>query len=156
MQHAGGMLLPPVQTLVATLIFAKGKNANRIHHPPFCGSKIYHSVNSGISLKCNSNPPSPPSRFTKNAFSFYVCFRWASRCLVHRLQLYRYFRIAHFFLYIYTLYIEYIHANSGRDIFFPLSFFLSPFSKRRALFPAVSMDTVAFVCFLRNLKRIWE
>jgi len=28
MQHAGGMLLPPVQTLVATIIFAKGKNAN--------------------------------------------------------------------------------------------------------------------------------
>ena len=31
-QHAGGMLLPPVQTLVATIIFATGKNANRIHH----------------------------------------------------------------------------------------------------------------------------
>ena len=30
-QHAGGMLLPPVQTLVATIIFArKGKNANRV------------------------------------------------------------------------------------------------------------------------------
>ena len=28
MQYAGGILLPPVQKLVATLIFAKGKNAN--------------------------------------------------------------------------------------------------------------------------------
>jgi len=27
-QHAGGMLLPPVQKLVATLVFAKGENAN--------------------------------------------------------------------------------------------------------------------------------
>ena len=33
-QHADGMLLPPVQKLVATIIFAIGKNANRIHHPP--------------------------------------------------------------------------------------------------------------------------
>jgi len=34
MQHAGGMLLPPVQKLVATFIFALwGKNANRIPHP---------------------------------------------------------------------------------------------------------------------------
>jgi len=28
MQHAGGMLLPPVQKLVATSIFAIGENAN--------------------------------------------------------------------------------------------------------------------------------
>jgi hypothetical protein len=27
-QQSGGLLLPPVQTLVATLIFATGKNAN--------------------------------------------------------------------------------------------------------------------------------
>jgi len=27
-QYAGGILLPPVQKLVATLIFAKGENAN--------------------------------------------------------------------------------------------------------------------------------
>ena len=33
MHHAGGILLPPVQTLVATLIFAKGKNANRVRSP---------------------------------------------------------------------------------------------------------------------------
>ena len=32
-QHAGGMLLPPVQTLVATIIFALGKNANRVRSP---------------------------------------------------------------------------------------------------------------------------
>ena len=32
-QHAGGMLLPPVRKLVATIIFAKGENGNRIHHP---------------------------------------------------------------------------------------------------------------------------
>jgi len=29
MQHAGGMLLPPVQKLVATIIFAIGKNATK-------------------------------------------------------------------------------------------------------------------------------
>ena len=34
MQVSGGHLLPPVQKLVATIIFASGKNANRIHHPP--------------------------------------------------------------------------------------------------------------------------
>jgi len=28
-QHAGGMLLPPVQKLVATIIFAIGENANK-------------------------------------------------------------------------------------------------------------------------------
>ncbi len=28
MQHAGGVLLPPVRTLVASSIFAKGKNEN--------------------------------------------------------------------------------------------------------------------------------
>ena len=28
MQQSGGLLLPPVQTLVATIIFAIGKNAN--------------------------------------------------------------------------------------------------------------------------------
>ena len=28
MQYAGGILLPPVQTLVATFIFAMGENAN--------------------------------------------------------------------------------------------------------------------------------
>jgi len=28
MQQSGGLLLTPVQTLVATFIFAKGKNAN--------------------------------------------------------------------------------------------------------------------------------
>jgi len=34
MQYAGGILLPPVQTLVATIIFAKGKNANEsLTHP---------------------------------------------------------------------------------------------------------------------------
>ena len=33
-QHAGGMLLPPVQKLVATFIFASGKNANRVLYPP--------------------------------------------------------------------------------------------------------------------------
>ena len=32
-QGSGGALLPPVQTLVATLIFAKGKNANRVLLP---------------------------------------------------------------------------------------------------------------------------
>jgi len=34
MQHACGMLLPPVQKLVATIIFAKGKNANQIPPSP--------------------------------------------------------------------------------------------------------------------------
>jgi len=34
MQLSGGQLLPPVQKLVATIIFATGENANRIHHPP--------------------------------------------------------------------------------------------------------------------------
>jgi len=34
MQHAGGMLLPPVQKLVATIIFAKGKNAYQIPPSP--------------------------------------------------------------------------------------------------------------------------
>ena len=34
MQHPGGVLLPPVQTLVATSIFAKGENVYRIPHPP--------------------------------------------------------------------------------------------------------------------------
>ena len=34
MQQSGGLLLPPVQTLVATLIFAIGKNANEsLTHP---------------------------------------------------------------------------------------------------------------------------
>jgi len=34
MQMSSGHLLPPVQKLVATFIFApKGKNANRIPHP---------------------------------------------------------------------------------------------------------------------------
>ena len=28
MEHAGGMFLPPVQTLVATIIFATGESAN--------------------------------------------------------------------------------------------------------------------------------
>jgi hypothetical protein len=28
MQYAGGILLPPVQTLVATLIFGKAENVN--------------------------------------------------------------------------------------------------------------------------------
>ena len=32
-QGSGGALLTPVQTLVATLIFAKGKNANRVRSP---------------------------------------------------------------------------------------------------------------------------
>ena len=41
MQHAGGMLLPPVQKLVATIIFAKGKNANQI--PPSPPNKNRHS-----------------------------------------------------------------------------------------------------------------
>ena len=34
MQHAGGMLLSPVQKLMATIIFAKGKNANQIPPSP--------------------------------------------------------------------------------------------------------------------------
>jgi len=33
MQQSGGLLLPPVQTLVATTIFAEGKNANEPRHP---------------------------------------------------------------------------------------------------------------------------
>jgi hypothetical protein len=32
-QHPSGVLLPPVQKLVATFIFAFGENANRIPHP---------------------------------------------------------------------------------------------------------------------------
>jgi len=32
-QHPGGVLLPPVQTLVATLIFACGENVNRVLPP---------------------------------------------------------------------------------------------------------------------------
>ena len=39
-QHAGGMLLPPVQKLVATIVFAICENANKsllrfsfVHHP---------------------------------------------------------------------------------------------------------------------------
>ena len=32
MQHAGGMLLPPVQKLVATFIFATGESANESRH----------------------------------------------------------------------------------------------------------------------------
>ena len=43
-QHAGGMLLTPVQKLVATLIFAHtGKNANRIPNSP-PKRKVHHSV----------------------------------------------------------------------------------------------------------------
>jgi len=30
MQQSGGLLLPPVQKLVATIIFANGENANRV------------------------------------------------------------------------------------------------------------------------------
>ena len=33
MQQSGGLLLPPVRTLVASLIFAIGKNANRFRLP---------------------------------------------------------------------------------------------------------------------------
>ena len=32
-QVSGGHLQPPVRKLVATIIFALGENANRIHHP---------------------------------------------------------------------------------------------------------------------------
>ena len=32
---SGGQFLPPVQTLVATSIFAKGENANRVRSPIF-------------------------------------------------------------------------------------------------------------------------
>ena len=34
MQQSGGLLLPPVQTLVATVIFANGENANRVRPTP--------------------------------------------------------------------------------------------------------------------------
>ena len=33
MQYAGGILLSPVQTLVTTIIFAEGENANEPRHP---------------------------------------------------------------------------------------------------------------------------
>jgi len=33
MQMSGGHLLPPVQTLVATIIFATGENASRLPYP---------------------------------------------------------------------------------------------------------------------------
>ena len=33
MQQSGGLLLTPVQTLAATLIFAIGENANRLLYP---------------------------------------------------------------------------------------------------------------------------
>jgi hypothetical protein len=42
MQHAGGMLLPPVQTLVATAIFAEGKNATKSgRYLRFCSNQIW-------------------------------------------------------------------------------------------------------------------
>jgi hypothetical protein len=37
MQYASGILLPPVQTLVATIIFAKGENAKNPSHSCFRG-----------------------------------------------------------------------------------------------------------------------
>jgi len=33
MQQSGGLLLPPVQKLVATFIFIEGKNGNKPRHP---------------------------------------------------------------------------------------------------------------------------
>ena len=37
---SGGQFLPPVQTLVATLIFAKGKNANRVRPQILIGTSL--------------------------------------------------------------------------------------------------------------------
>jgi hypothetical protein len=42
MELSGGQFLTPVQTLAATLIFAEGKNANRVRPPaPLRSQKLF-------------------------------------------------------------------------------------------------------------------
>ena len=55
-QHPGGVLLPPVQTLVDTFIFASGENANRIRPlpPKTCDSQTANSYATG-----SFKPPLP-------------------------------------------------------------------------------------------------
>ena len=49
-QHADGMLLPPVQKLVATIIFALwGKNVNRVlYRPPYMKNPNYFTIGSAF------------------------------------------------------------------------------------------------------------
>ena len=61
MQYAGGILLPPVQTLVATIIFAIGKNANE---SPAGHRKARHSGSPLTRGKnANESPVAVPGSF---------------------------------------------------------------------------------------------
>ena len=59
MQHAGGMLLPPVQTLVATIILPTRQNAYRVRPPaPKYKREAFASLFCFIVLRgTDSNPP---------------------------------------------------------------------------------------------------